>query len=488
MRSPYSPFRFLYYPFLIALTLGCLYFVYQNNPHLMAQETLFDELRLKRGSDVTTVSLPVDLKTEDLAPDTTVGRNLQRNFMYNEALRPTHRWTLFKSTKLEGLNDKFDGKEHFVAVDESGGYYLSRERFSVFDLEGKLLWSFEPPKGDAFAVGPISTSNRAVVLATQKGSLYTLEKKTGQPLWYSKSNEHYLRSPVLGKKHLYLYTELKSGQLWNLLVADPMTGEIFKKITSLEEPIMGELAFNDAETMAYYNTENGRLYALNLEKGEAQWSVESEFGFESGPSISGERIYVVNNQGGVTAYDNRNARLIWNLNLDTKVTGGVSLLPDGFKAYVLDRGGYIHAVNTRTGKREWRFSTSQSGPIQNVLLTRMRGSSFADLKVMPKVRYWTIWTFCAGTRLCIFDPQEGQPYMRIDLKDTAQSEPHFEKEGEDFWFIGAEGASVTLYHYMSDKKLKALKEKEKADAEAAAKAAADAAKAAEAEKTTSKQQ
>ena len=457
--------------------MGCLYAIYQQNPHLMAQETLFDQLRLKRGSDVTSVKVPGELSAENLSPVAMPGQNLQRNHMYSEVIRPTHRWTFFKSAKLADLEEKFNEKTHSLAIDSAGVYLLTPKKFSTYKLSGESVWHFNAPNNDSFATGPIATTQKTVTLATAKGSVYNFDKTTGDLIWYSKSNEHYLRTPVFGKKNLYLYSELKSGQLWNLLIADPATGEVKKKISSLEEPVTGELAFNDTETMAYYNTESGRLYALSLEKGEAAWSVESEFGFESGPSISGDRIYTVNSQGGLTAYDNRNARLIWTLPLESKVSGGVSLLPDGFKAYVLDKGGYIHAVNTRTGKRDWRFSTSQANPIQNVMMLRMRGSSFADLKVQPHIRYWTIWTFCAGFRLCIFDPKDGQPYVRLDLKDTSLIEPYLDREGEDMWYIGSEGSALTVYHYMEDKKLKAMKEAEKAAAEAE-KAAAEAEKAA----------
>jgi outer membrane protein assembly factor BamB len=468
MRAPYSPLRFLFFPFLIALTMGCLYAIYQHNPHLMAQETLFDELRLKRGSDITTVKSKLDISADDMIPSHVLGQSLQRHHMYSETIRPTHRWTFYKSSKLADLEEKFNAKTDSIAADSAGVYLLTPKKFSTYKLSGEAVWHFNLPENDTFANGPISTTSRLVTLATYKGSIYTFEKTSGQLIWYSKSNEHYLRTPVFGKKNLYIYSELKSGQLWNLLIADPATGEILKKISSLEEPITGELAFNDSESMAYYNTESGRTYALNLEKGEAVWSVESEFGFEAAPAVSGDRIYVVNNQGGLSAYDNRNARLIWTTALDAKVSGGVSLLPEGFKAYVLDKNGYIHAVNTRTGKREWRFSTSQTGPLQSIMLLRMRGSSFADLKVMPHIRFWTIWSFCAGFRLCIFDSKEGQPYVRLDLKDTSLVEPYFDKEGEDMWYVGSEGSALTLYHYMEDKKLKALKEAEKTAAESAA--------------------
>lgn len=456
--APYNPIRFLYFPFLIALTIGTLYFVYQNNPHLMAQEALYDELRLQRGSDNVHVRANIELLDSAFTPRSQAQQNLQRSSLYSESLRPTHRWSFFSEQTLAELNSTPDSQNSSVAIDEAGVYILSEDRFWVYSLQGSLLWSFAPVQGEKFAIGALSTTAQTTALATRTGSAYLFNKSNGQVLWYSKSNESYLRPPILGSQKVYFLSELKAGQLWKLLIADIKTGEVLKKISSLEEPIAGNLSFNELETMAYYNTEAGRLYGLNLEKAEAAWSVESEFSFESGPTVSGDRVYTVNAQGGLTAYDNRSARLIWTTALDTKAGGTVSILAEGFKIFILDKSGYIHALSSRTGKREWRFNTNQTGPIKAPLLLRMRGSSFADLKVNPHIRYWTVWSYCSGSRLCIFDPKEGQPYVRVELKDTAISEPYFDREGEDFWFVGAEKGKVKLYHYMEDKKMKALRQ------------------------------
>src|SRR5213075_3193628 len=98
--------------------------------------------------------------------------------------------------------------------------------------------------------------------------------------------------------------------------------------------------------------------------------------------------------------------------------------------YLMDKNGYIHSVALRTGKREWRYNTNQNFQPE-VMTLRMRGSSFADLKVEPKTRMWTLWAFCSTSRLCIFEPNEGLLLHRVELKGKPVGEPYFESEGED---------------------------------------------------------
>lgn len=481
MRQTYSPFRFLYFPFLITLTIACLYGVYKQNPYLMAQEGLYDQLRLQRGADLIVMQHPrkeFQLTEEDLTVAHARHEDLQRSRMFNEELRPTHRWAVFGSPELAVTLPKEDGVALATAVDAKGAYFLSAKQFTAVKLTGETLWTFAPPDDDSFVAGPIATTTRALTLATSAGRLYTFEKSTGQILWYVKSQDKYLRSPIYTKKFVYAFAEDKPDQTWALLMFERDSGKFVQKILRLSQPLVDEVALNSDETSAYFTTPKA-LYAIDLVKKELNWKVAAqpekadegeankeapavkEMTFTSGPTVSGDRVYAITSEGVAMAYDGRNGRPIWTTDLAAQVSGGFSALPDAFKIYVRDRAGYIHALNSRTGKREWRFNTAQSGPFYDLYLMRMRGSSFADLKVVPKTRYWTVWTYCGGTRLCIFAPEDGQPYMRTELKGRPLSDPYIDSEGEDMWIASAEGKSIQLTHFIAEKKLKAIREAEK---------------------------
>lgn len=481
MRT-YSPFRFLYFPFLIALTIGCLYGVYKENPYLMAQEGLYEQLRLQRGQDLIVMQHPrgeFHLAEADLKLAAAPHQDLQRSRQYPEDMRPTHRWAVLESTEIKDLEiTKEDDDDDFTStVDGKGAYFLSPKRILAVKPNGETMWTFAPPDSDTFVTGPISTTVRALTIATVGGRLYTFEKGTGQILWYAKSDVKYLRPPLYTKKYVYGFAEEKPDQTWTLLMYERDSGAFVQKIGRLPQPVVDEIAVNADETAAYFTTPKS-LYAVDLVKKEMSWKVNAQVDkadeaeasaedkskaatFMSGPSISGDRIYVVNSQGIASGYDGRNARPLWTSDLATPIAAGFSILPDAFKVYVRDRAGYIHALNSRTGKREWRFNTNEtSRTLSDLYLMRMRGSSFADLKVTPKTRYWTVWSYCSQTRLCIFAPEDGQPYMRTELKGRPLSDPYLDSNGEDMWIAVAEGKKVQLTHFIEEKKLKALREAE----------------------------
>ncbi len=477
MRQTYSPFRFFYFPFLIALTVACLYGVYKENPYLMAQEGLYDQLRLQRGADFIVMQHPrseFQLTEDDLKIAHARHEDLQRSRMFPEEIRPTHRWAVLGSPEVAVSLANED--ESSTAIDSKGAYFLTLKQFTAVKLSGETMWSFSPPGTDTFVNGPIATTARAVTLATAKGRLYTFEKNTGQILWYSKSESKYLRSPIYTKRYVYAFAEDKPDQTWALLMFERESGKFVQKIARLSQPLVDEVALNTDETSAYFTTPKA-LYAIDLVKKELSWKVAAqpekadegvenkepvkEMAFTSGPTVSGDRVYAITSEGMATAYDGRNGRPMWTTDLAAQVSGGFSALPDAFKVYVRDRAGYIHALNSRTGKREWRFNTAQNGPFYDLYLMRMRGSSFADLKVVPKTRYWTVWTYCGGTRLCIFAPEDGQPYMKTELKGRPLSDPFIDSEGEDMWIATAAGKNIQLTHFIEEKKLKAIREAEK---------------------------
>lgn len=468
MKNPNSPFGFLFFPFILALLVGCIYLIHQNNPHLMAQESLYDELKLKRGSDVTLVrSERPDgkLPSEAFIPSAMPYKNRQRTSQWPESMRPSHRFEPYASSVVPG----YIHGESKVLIDGDGLYMSHPENLAIFNLDGKPVWSFKAPDEHRFVKGPVAVARNVIFTATESGRIYAFEKSSGRLIWYRASQQENLRQPVVGHKNLYIFTKnQKKPEQADLLVLNPTTGETVKTIGPIDSLPTSVLALNDDESLAFFTTESNHLFSLNLANGEVSWKSESQSALKGSPAVHGDRVYVANESGILFAHDGKSGREIWELDLGTKLASPVSILTDIFMGYLIDRNGTMHAVNLRGGKREWRYNVNQSTMAQ-VTTLRMRGSSFAELKFEPKTRYWTLWAFCSTARLCIFEPHEGQLLHRVELKGTPVTEPFFDGEGEDLHIgltensgeSGGKAKALKLVHFMDSKKAKALRESQK---------------------------
>jgi len=129
------------------------------------------------------------------------------------------------------------------------------------------------------------------------------------------------------------------------------------------EPVVSSAAIADGA--AYIGSNNGKVYAIDLESGEQRWSftcgtVEAPTEVEAPPLVLGDRLYVGSTDGVMHALDRATGEQLWTVAVEDKIVGSANWheMPDGRTLLLF--GSYdakLYAVDATTGQRVWTFST-----------------------------------------------------------------------------------------------------------------------------------
>src|SRR5271157_578087 len=103
---------------------------------------------------------------------------------------------------------------------------------------------------------------------------------------------------------------------------------------------------------------DNNLYALNF-NGSLQWKFsQSSHALWSQPVTDGKTIYISSTDHHVYAIQFENGQRIWSTDVGGSVLNSPALNQDNSVLYVGTLGGQLLALDTATGKAQWRFSTS----------------------------------------------------------------------------------------------------------------------------------
>lgn len=110
----------------------------------------------------------------------------------------------------------------------------------------------------------------------------------------------------------------------------------------------------------------GRLAAVDAEKGRKQWEVKTKLPFSGGPAISGTTLVMGTINGGIVAFDAGSGSQIWTARVSSEVLGAPAVTEDVVVARSID--GRVFGLDARTGARIWIYDHS-------VPLLTLRGNS-----------------------------------------------------------------------------------------------------------------
>lgn len=113
--------------------------------------------------------------------------------------------------------------------------------------------------------------------------------------------------------------------------------------------------------------EQGRVYALNADTGEDQWSFSTTRWIESAAAIDDDTVYVGGDNGDVVALAAESGAERWRFNANDSwsflywgpgVTGGLVVTDD--TVYVGSEDNNLYAIDADTGAPQWRFPTGDA--------------------------------------------------------------------------------------------------------------------------------
>jgi outer membrane protein assembly factor BamB len=287
---------------------------------------------------------------------------------------PAELWTFETGDDFVGANAAT------VSVDD-GLMFTSSNAVYAVDIEtGEQVWTYESEANVGF-VAPLALADGVLYAAGEDGSVYAFEPDSGDIIWQSEVTDGL---PVNGGPLVVddkLYVTAWDGNVYALetetgdLIGDtPMGGMSFGQPTYADRylvmsaPSNGVLALpldngedwlfeTDGPVYAapivvdgvvYAGSDDGNLYALELESGDELWSVDTGAPINAALATSDGVVYVVNGDAVLGAYDTESGDELWTSDVDDAEIGGISLseTEDGdLLILVGDGDGVLHALD-----------------------------------------------------------------------------------------------------------------------------------------------
>lgn len=413
MNEQSSFWQNLFFPFLVVITFVAIYFIYRANPLLMAQESFLDQIKKEVADNSRLVSMPGAESSISIKPVFFEALNPQGSRSLGSERLIAHSFTPLKT--LEVFSSANLGEERY-AISEELIFVNAIRSLSAFDHHGKLEWKLELNDNELSCRGVPAVSESHIFTCTESGQVIAINKHKGEVDWFHNTNERLFRAPQLHNGELFVFVDAKPGQSWDLLRLSPQTGQIVKRLGPYEHTLSGPLTSSkENPNHLYFTTESAHLFSVNLESGRTVWRADSSAPYRNPPVATADRVYSANEAGVIYAHEARNGRLAWEFNIDGKIASPITFSPELGQLYVIDHIGYLHVMDVRTGRRLWRMNTSNVSGTKEAFAIRMRQESFSALRFSSQVQNWTIWAFCSGQRICIYDPRSSVLLYRIEL-------------------------------------------------------------------------
>jgi len=111
----------------------------------------------------------------------------------------------------------------------------------------------------------------------------------------------------------------------------------------------------------FIGSDDGFVYALNLNDGSLIWKFETQGNVESSPLVLDDHVYVGSGDGFVYKLRAADGKLVWKFETEDQVLGGPNWIqsPDGKNTWIL-AGSYdfrLHCIRADDGTKVWDYET-----------------------------------------------------------------------------------------------------------------------------------
>src|SRR5688500_19620738 len=122
-------------------------------------------------------------------------------------------------------------------------------------------------------------------------------------------------------------------------------------------PVKSSPAIVDGKV--FVGSNDGHLYALNLDSGQKVWAFKTEGEVESSPLVLDGVVYVGSTDGSLYAVNVADGKQLWQYATGDKILGSPNYVKTGNDTRVIV-GGYdykLHCLDAKTGKTNWVYET-----------------------------------------------------------------------------------------------------------------------------------
>ena len=251
-----------------------------------------------------------------------------------------------------------NGGEGIVVVGAESG------KVSAFSTDhGKLLWS----QTLSSQVTAVSKASEGIIIArTGDGYIFGLSVSDGTTLWKQLRKTpalslHTQSEPLVARG--VAFVGLDNGKLLMISLADGRV--LWEKIIALGRgrteldrmvDIDGQLAFSD--DVIYVASYQGKLVAIDAARGQVLW--QEDFSSVSGLTTDSQALYIADEDSTLWARDKRSGAALWKQD-KLKFRKITAPTIDGNRIAVGDLEGYVHWLDTETGRLIGRQRADKAG-------------------------------------------------------------------------------------------------------------------------------
>jgi outer membrane protein assembly factor BamB len=266
-----------------------------------------------------------------------------------------------------------------VSIDEGLVFaQTDKANFFAYDAEsGRLLWTanFGKFSVDAYP----ASANSTMIFVTNSNTLHALDRKTGREVWTV--NFESIPAGSTSADEDYVWVGMNSGmlhtlrakdgkELWNVQSRGALTsrphpagrviayashdGRVYASRTNFSQPlwqwaaggpVTAPLGAYGIRTLLVPSLDKS-LYAVDLFTAETKWNFPTGAPVEQEPLVSGDDVFVINNQGSLSSINAMSGSLNWTISTLNGSLLGVTKT----RVYLESMDGDLFIVDRGTGQ------------------------------------------------------------------------------------------------------------------------------------------
>lgn len=121
----------------------------------------------------------------------------------------------------------------------------------------------------------------------------------------------------------------------------------------------------DENGSVYFGSNDGKVYALDIQTACEKWNYQTGGQVESSPAVYGDSVIVGSKDGFVYSLDRANGNLEWRFNAKAQIVTSPKV--DGGKVYVIADSGTLYVLLSSTGEKLFEYDEGTVGRITPAL-------------------------------------------------------------------------------------------------------------------------
>lgn len=107
--------------------------------------------------------------------------------------------------------------------------------------------------------------------------------------------------------------------------------------------------------VVYFGSDDGRLFAVELESGQVKWRFTAQDNILCSPAIAGDAVFFGSDDNYLYSVYAKTGKLKWKYKTEGKIFSSPAIA--GSTVFFGSGDGSLYALDARTGKRKWKFKT-----------------------------------------------------------------------------------------------------------------------------------